>query len=1224
MTAVPSGDGGQRVHRIGKYEVQAYIATGGMGAVYRALDIDLGRTVALKILHPDLARKSKVVERFRREARSAARLNHENIVTVYEFAEVKGTYLLALEYIDGTDLHQYVASRGKCTPEEACRITTQAAHALAHAHGQGIVHRDIKPSNFLLAQRDGKQHVKLTDFGLARAMGEDEPLPVPLTTVTGPEHYVTRLTTLGSTVGTVDFMSPEQARDSGSADARSDIYSLGCTLFFMLTGNCPFPGGSPTERLLKHVEQPAPDVRTRNPAVPSGLAAILEQMLAKAPRERYQTPQELLHDLNNVEFLNAIPAGNISIPVLQPVVAPPAATLFAEKTPRTGELVLPRKRKAAVSKPRSEKRRKRAAVAKRKAGFGHVWLWFVAALGGLAVTAGVVFLLTQMQARNESPLAEGSGEPAAPGHRRPIDPIPDPQDFFPVPSTLPRLYTPSARLDLVALRQEYEGALADSRSPATSKADCYVSRTPLGEPGTFRSLEEALARAPADQPAVIEIRDNGPIFVPSLPTLTNRTVILRAGQGYRPLLAWDALAPSDAKWSNRLIGLDRASLSLEDIDVVFKATGAAGGDPVLFQVDGGMLSAWNCSFSAAGSDAPSVTLVRLGTQATASNCRLRRCYARGANLTALSVDGTGPQTAEALMDDCLLVGNEQPLVRVASRDDAWVKLHAVRSTLVAGKALLQVDSAGMAVASPRVLWRCWDSVLARGSPQVPGDLVALGNGVRADQMSWKAVNCLYAGWSNLLARDSGKIAGGSLEEWHKLWLYSATDKAIAAPWPDFAATPLAQVAPISYQTAETPASYAATSHAGPIGCDVGVVQAAASSWLKRTYEPIDIPPVARAEEPAPAKAEASLEEYHGEELPAGKDLGEYLNTKLASRRHAQRVEIKITKPFKYSSSPIRVRGFELVLTFSGTGSKGEPLTLFSSPVHSHEADALIDVEDGSLEIIGGRLDLTKLKGPELPKHLIRVRGGDLRLSNCHLTGPLKETGGFQSLIAFQGAGEEANDEPRRCTISDCILESNKNIFDITGTAARVHVRGSVVVAGDNGLHFDLGGATPRLNLQCMLEHNTIAARGAVLDVPDVPEVPAVTTPLLIRADANVFADPFNDGPHKSSVLRFSGSPISRGALLWQGKGNLYDQRLHALVVNADGLEQASALKDWQRLWGTPGEQQPVSLQWPAGAKTTFGLEVPRPEWLALPSEVAARFGAPVPGADLLKLNLSRK
>src|SRR5262249_48980909 len=155
------------------------------------------------------------------------------------------------------------------------------------------VHRDIKPSNFLLTRKDGQQCVKLTDFGLARAVDQDEPPHAPQATKTGPADYVARLTTLGTTVGTVDFMSPEQARDSNSADIRSDFYSPGGPLHFMLPGACLSPEGPPSQRILNHVEEPPPAARQLTPDVPAALASVLARMLAKDPADRYQTPLDL-------------------------------------------------------------------------------------------------------------------------------------------------------------------------------------------------------------------------------------------------------------------------------------------------------------------------------------------------------------------------------------------------------------------------------------------------------------------------------------------------------------------------------------------------------------------------------------------------------------------------------------------------------------------------------------------------------------------------------------------------------------------------------------------------------------------------------------------------------------------------------------------------------------------------------------------------------------------
>jgi serine/threonine protein kinase len=272
--------------RLGKYEVVAHLATGGMGAVYKAVDRDLNRLVALKILSSDLADDTAVMERFRREARHAARLNHPHIVTLYEFRfdRKRRLYYLALEFINGVDLARYIARRRQLRPEETRRIMVQTAKALAHAFEHGIVHRDIKPSNLMLAKKGGKGVVKITDLGLAIAVGEDE--------------Y--RVTREGNTVGTIDYISPEQARDSRSADTRSDIYSLGCTAFHMLAGRPPFAEGGLGERLFKHLEAPPPDVRAFNSAVSAEFWAIIRRMLAKKPEDRFASPNELLWALKGL------------------------------------------------------------------------------------------------------------------------------------------------------------------------------------------------------------------------------------------------------------------------------------------------------------------------------------------------------------------------------------------------------------------------------------------------------------------------------------------------------------------------------------------------------------------------------------------------------------------------------------------------------------------------------------------------------------------------------------------------------------------------------------------------------------------------------------------------------------------------------------------------------------------------------------------------------------
>ncbi len=272
------------ITKIGKYTIKKKIGAGGMGAVYLAEDATLRRICALKVLPPEKAGNATLVKRFRAEAVSAANLRHENIVAVYETGEADGYLYIALEYVEGTDVANLVNKRGTIPLKRSIEMVRQVASALEHALQQEIVHRDIKPGN-LLVRRDGV--VKLADLGLARSLDE---------------NVDTSITRAGTTVGTVDYMSPEQARDSKAADVRSDIYSLGCTWYYMLTGEPPFPDGSLTNKLRSHAETPIPDPRKLNPAVSEAVYGVLQRMCDKKPARRYQTPKELLDDLEKASL----------------------------------------------------------------------------------------------------------------------------------------------------------------------------------------------------------------------------------------------------------------------------------------------------------------------------------------------------------------------------------------------------------------------------------------------------------------------------------------------------------------------------------------------------------------------------------------------------------------------------------------------------------------------------------------------------------------------------------------------------------------------------------------------------------------------------------------------------------------------------------------------------------------------------------------------------------
>ncbi|MBX9627321.1 MAG: serine/threonine protein kinase [Gemmataceae bacterium] len=270
------------------YELLDYLGDGGMGRVYKARQVRLDRLVAVKIVRPDRLARPGAVERFEREARAVAKLDHPNIVRIHDANEAGDVHFLVMEYLAGTDLSRMVDLRGPLPVAEACEYARQAAVALGHAHERGLVHRDVKPANLMVCGGV----VKVLDLGLARlrvldADDEDGPPADP-----GAEVEDT-LTRDGVAMGTPDYMAPEQALDTAGADIRADLYSLGCTLYAVLTGEVVFPGGDPLEKARRHAaEEPAP-LNVVRPEAPPRLAAVVARMMAKDPAARYQTPAEV-------------------------------------------------------------------------------------------------------------------------------------------------------------------------------------------------------------------------------------------------------------------------------------------------------------------------------------------------------------------------------------------------------------------------------------------------------------------------------------------------------------------------------------------------------------------------------------------------------------------------------------------------------------------------------------------------------------------------------------------------------------------------------------------------------------------------------------------------------------------------------------------------------------------------------------------------------------------
>ncbi len=261
MTARTLGD---------RYELADLIATGGMGSIYEARDKRLRRAVAVKLLKDELAQEARFIERFKREARSAAALSHDNVARVFDYGAQDGHHFIVMELADGRDLARLLRDEGALSPGRARKIAGQIAAALGHAHAMGLVHRDVKPANVVVGEGD---HVKVTDFGIARAAGEST------------------LTATGSVLGTAQYLAPEQAGGEEVSPA-TDVYALGIVLYEMLTGEVPFTGASPIEVAMRHVHDEVPPPSALWPDVPEDLDRVVERATQKDPRRRYADGNE--------------------------------------------------------------------------------------------------------------------------------------------------------------------------------------------------------------------------------------------------------------------------------------------------------------------------------------------------------------------------------------------------------------------------------------------------------------------------------------------------------------------------------------------------------------------------------------------------------------------------------------------------------------------------------------------------------------------------------------------------------------------------------------------------------------------------------------------------------------------------------------------------------------------------------------------------------------------
>lgn len=788
--------------QLGQFTLQKFVGGGGMGIVFRAHDTTLDREVAVKVLSRDQSADEETLRRFRNEAQSAARLNHDNIARVFYVGEDRGVHYIVFEFIEGVNIRDLVDREGPLPLNQALSYTYQIALALDHASQRSVIHRDIKPSNVLVTP-DGK--AKLVDMGLARlnlmAQASND------------------LTASGVTLGTFDYISPEQARDPRSADVRSDLYSLGCSFYFMLTGRPPFPEGTVLQKLLQHQGDAPPDPRSVRPELPPQVARVLSRLLAKNPAERYQQPLELIEDLAHVGQMLGLQLGE----------APP---------PRSA--LLPARREFP-------------------------WLrhlpWIVPVVALLLVVAGLEIYgsrsplppaplwsvkpseaLSPTQRVPTAPIKSGSKTPVRPGTSRPsgADDTPPNSDVLTRPdaSTAPGASpdnsasasqpaavgsgsdspvagatTLNGLLDIFGqIQKEFEasqqkqntssgnGVTESAVDPApTSPPTAQQQILTVGDdslPNNYTSLLAACSAAKDGD--VVELHYNGSRTERPL-ILSNVRLTIRAGNGYRPTVVF-APEPDQPFVGAQMVSVSGGQLIVRNVHWELELPANSPTERSLFEAQhADLLDFESCTFTVRSQppyyggvtifdvkSPPGAGTMDMGAGTAMNghvvNIRLEDCVARG---EAALLRDTDLQAVRLTWSDGLLAIGDRLLVTEGAslepRQETSVEVVLRHVTAMVGGGLVLMTSSDEEPYQVVVDVRASDSIIATtGSAPLVEQRGSAGIEEFQARFRWSADSVYFQGFNNFWQIVNSAGPGGakqlSFDDWRDWWRFSSRNQ----------------------------------------------------------------------------------------------------------------------------------------------------------------------------------------------------------------------------------------------------------------------------------------------------------------------------------------------------------------------------------------------------------------------------------------------------------------
>lgn len=1145
--------------QIGPYKILKELGSGGMGVVYRAVHTDLKRDVALKVLTPNSARNEVLLKRFLLEARAAAMPYHENLVLFYEHGQADGYHYMALEYVRGKDLGYILRKHGQLPVSFTVHVIKQAARALDHAYKNGYVHRDIKPSNLLITK---DKLVKLTDMGLARQLEELE------------DNKVTRD---GTTVGTVDYMAPEQAQDSRAVDIRGDIYALGCTWFHMLAGQVPYRGGTALERLYKHASDPIPDVRDLNPKVPESVAFTIEKMMAKSPEHRFQTPTELIEELEHLDLSRTSTAS------LADLIAEEEEEEEPPPTPRP----LP---KAPLASPRiTAPPVDPTLVPQYKRGLNPLWVLSGLAIVGVLAGIATLVALSNRQApapvveegssiRNDAPaspetatLAKSVRVGAADGGSKAAE---NPK---PAKGEAPKVRSGEIRdrgqiLPLnKAQQQEIYGDWQTIRpmeaqkrfpvrrleSPA-AEGNVAVS-SDLGQ--AWRLAAKELVGQDSNLVVGLTIGTQGPLFFSSQQFTGERPLVVEPEPGFAPLVVLEWMK-SGTSANPEWFSFRNGRVDIRGVHFVVLADDL----PVqnvpftLFSLHDAELSLRKCTVTVLGKHHAGVNVVALqaGSSDRPKRILIEDCVFRGENLSAVRLT----RSADVLIENSCLVSSAQSLVWISQSDrsEQGIDVRLANSTLICGREGVHCEWKNASQSPVRVSMSASVFAAASSNKQHPLLLVD-GAGDKLTQLvSWRAVRSVYLDWPKLAAqsaKDGAAALAEDLNAWKRLWLRNTNLETFRPGGVQLADGFMLDGYPDVYVGEATFPDHPTVNTF--VGYDLGRCLPLSPHWFEHAYGefPID-----------GWSAGASPESESGAQVDVAISHPRSIAQALDTHRSVKNLTLVLSGTGAQTVDPVEISDRSVTLKFA----KRDPPLVVQPP--NDATQPLFSVTNGRLVVQDGRFEWN-----ENGAGLVLLRGSELVLDRCLASVPFNAESKAQVLL--RGEAED----PNRVTLRDVCLASPNSLIAFQTPHFSLTADNCILISNQDAVVVNFEHAPKDWKSAAVLNRCSVSVAGAAVRLGDYPQngaSPAV--PMVIQATDCLFTDLLDGGrgrfaqrPRSGGVLAAGSRILDKQVVAWQGSHNGFDNRL-ARFVAAPGSSQMNFTKasiEWFRVWGIRHEAYPL-------------------------------------------------